>query len=101
MSAETGDQLRTTDKTRERRAGAGIRNSRKNPARADRHRAESADNTAYTFMSLALKYAGVDPKDVNVADPMKACLDDKSDALFVAATGAVAFHANPANKAIC
>jgi NitT/TauT family transport system substrate-binding protein len=65
--------------------------------------AKTADNLAYTFLAIALKNAGIDPKDVNFVaqadvDTAKAYLDGKSDAVFVATTGAVAMHANPANK---
>lgn len=63
--------------------------------------AKTADNIAYSMFSIALKNAGVDPRDVNIAidtDPMKAFLEGRSDAVFVAATAAVALHGNPANK---
>jgi len=57
----------------------------------------------YTWMAMALKQAGVDPKDVNFvvqadADLLKLYLDGKSDALFVATTAAAALKTNPANK---
>lgn len=60
-------------------------------------------NLQYTWMAMALKQAGVDPKDVNFvvqadADPLKLYLDGKSDAVFVATTGVPALKANPANK---
>ena len=60
-------------------------------------------NLQYTYLAMALKQAGVDPKDVNFvvqadADTLKLYLDGKSDAVFVATTGAVALKANPANK---
>ncbi len=63
--------------------------------------AKTADNIPYAMFSIALKNAGVDPKDVNIvvdANPLKAYLEGRSDAVFVAATGAVAMHANSANK---
>lgn len=63
--------------------------------------ATTADNIAYVFLAIALKNAGIDPKEVNFvidANPTKAYLDGKSDALVSATTGAVALHANPANK---
>ena len=63
--------------------------------------AKNVDNIGYTFISIALKNAGIDPKDVNFVvdtDPMKAYLDGKSDALLAATTVTVALHANPANK---
>jgi NitT/TauT family transport system substrate-binding protein len=60
-------------------------------------------NLQYTYLAMALKQAGVDPKDVNFvvqadADTLKLYLDGKSDAVFVATTGAAALKANPANK---
>ena len=60
-------------------------------------------NLQYAWMAMALKQAGVDPKDVNFvvqadADPLKLYLDGKSDAVYVATTGAAALKANPANK---
>ncbi len=60
-------------------------------------------NLQYTWMAMALKQAGVDPKDVNWvvqadADPLKLYLEGKSDAVFVATTGVPALKANPANK---
>ncbi|MEK6208355.1 MAG: ABC transporter substrate-binding protein [Chloroflexota bacterium] len=60
-------------------------------------------NLQYTWMAMALKQAGVDPKDVNFvvqadADPLKLYFDGKSDAVFVATTGIPALKANPANK---
>ena len=60
-------------------------------------------NLSYTWLAMALKQAGVDPKDVNFvvqadADHLKLYLDGKSDAVFVATTAAAALKANPANK---
>ncbi len=60
-------------------------------------------NLQYTYIAIALRQAGVDPKDVNFlvqadADPLKLYLDGKSDAVFVATTGAAALKTNPANK---
>ncbi len=60
-------------------------------------------NLPYTYIAMALKQAGVDPKDVNFvvqadADTLKLYLEGKSDAVFVATTGAAALKANPANK---
>lgn len=66
-------------------------------------RAKSADDLAYTFLAIALKNAGVDPKDVSFvvhadADPTKAYLEGRSDAVFVTTTAAVGLRANSANK---
>lgn len=66
-------------------------------------RAKTADDLAYTFLAIALKNAGVDPKDVAFvaqadADTTKAYLEGKSDAVFVTATAAIALRANAANK---
>lgn len=60
-------------------------------------------NLQYSFVAIALKQAGVDPKEVNWvvqsdADTLKLYLDGKSDAVFVATTGAAALKKNPANK---
>jgi NitT/TauT family transport system substrate-binding protein len=60
-------------------------------------------NLPYTWMAMALKQAGVDPKDVNFvvqadADLLKLYLDGKSDAVYVATTAVPALKANPANK---
>jgi NitT/TauT family transport system substrate-binding protein len=63
-------------------------------------------NTGYTWMAMALKQAGVDPKDMNFvvqADATPAqltqlYLDGKDDAIFVATTAAAALKKNPANK---
>jgi NitT/TauT family transport system substrate-binding protein len=60
-------------------------------------------NLPYTWMAMALKQAGVDPKDVNFvvqadADLLKLYLDGKSDAVYVATTAVAALKANPANK---
>ncbi len=60
-------------------------------------------NLQYTYLAMALKQAGVDPKDVNFvvqadADTLKLYLDGKSDAVFVSTTGAAALKTNPANK---
>jgi NitT/TauT family transport system substrate-binding protein len=63
-------------------------------------------NLNYAWISMALKQAGVDPKDVNFvvqADATPAqitqlYLDGKDAAIFVATTAAAALKANPANK---
>ncbi|MEK6224942.1 MAG: ABC transporter substrate-binding protein [Chloroflexota bacterium] len=60
-------------------------------------------NLPYSWMAMALKQAGVDPKDVNFvvqadADVLKLYLDGKSDVMYVATTAAAALKANPANK---
>lgn len=65
--------------------------------------AKTLANLPYTFMAMALKQAGVDPKDVNFvvqadANPTQLYLDGKSDAVFVATTAVPALKANPANK---
>lgn len=65
--------------------------------------AKALTNLPYSFIAIVLKHAGVDPKDVNFvvqsdADLLKLYLDGKSDAIFVATTGAAALKANPANK---
>lgn len=64
---------------------------------------KALSNLPYTWFAMALKQAGVDPKDVNFvvqadADMLKLYLDGKSDAVYVATTGAAALKANPANK---
>lgn len=66
-------------------------------------RAKTADDLAYTFLAIALKESGVDPKDVNFvaqanADPTKEYLEGRSDAVFVTTTAAVALRANSANR---
>jgi NitT/TauT family transport system substrate-binding protein len=65
--------------------------------------AKSLTNLPYSWMAMALKQAGVDPKDVNFvvqadADVLKLYLDGKSDVMYVATTAAAALMANPANK---
>src|SRR5437588_1039892 len=60
-------------------------------------------NNQYFYLALLLEQAGMDVKDVNFvvqadADVLKAYLDGKSDAVFVATTGAAALKTNPANK---
>ncbi len=66
--------------------------------------AKALTNLPYSWMAMALKHAGVDPKDVNFvvqadADTVKLYLDGKSDGVFVATTAVAALKANPANKA--
>ena len=66
-------------------------------------RAKTPDDAAYPYLAIALKNAGVDPSEVNFvvqadADLTKLFLDGKSDLLFLATTGLVAFKANPLNK---
>ena len=65
--------------------------------------AKTLTNLQYSFVAIAMKQAGVDPKEVNWvvqadANPTQLYLDGKSDAVFVATTGAAALKANPANK---
>jgi NitT/TauT family transport system substrate-binding protein len=65
--------------------------------------AKTLTNLPYSWMAMALKQAGVDPKDVNFvvqadADVLKLYLDGKSDVMYVATTAAAALMANPANK---
>jgi NitT/TauT family transport system substrate-binding protein len=64
---------------------------------------ETPNFIANIFIFLALKNAGIDPSEVNFAvqpnaDLTQLFLEGKSDLLFQWGTGAVAFHANPANK---
>jgi len=66
-------------------------------------RAKAPDNLAYSYLAIGLKNAGVDPTEVNFvvqadADLTRLFLDGKSDLLFLATTGAVAFKTNPENK---
>ncbi len=65
--------------------------------------AKTLSNLQYSYIAIAMKQAGVDPKEVNWvvqadADTLKLYLDGKSDAVFVATTGASALKKNPANK---
>jgi NitT/TauT family transport system substrate-binding protein len=65
--------------------------------------AKTLTNLPYSYLSIALKQAGVDPKDVNFtvqadADLVKLYLDGKNDAVFVATTAVPALMRNPANK---
>jgi NitT/TauT family transport system substrate-binding protein len=65
--------------------------------------AKTLANAPYSYMAMAVKQAGVDPKDVNWvvqadADTLKLYLDGKSDAVFVAANAVPALMKNPANK---
>ena len=65
--------------------------------------AKALANNQYFYLALLLEQAGMDVKDVNFvvqadADVLKAYLDGKSDAVFVATTGAAALKTNPANK---
>lgn len=60
-------------------------------------------NLPYSYLAIVLKQAGVDPKDVTFvvqsdANLLQLYLDGKSDAVFVATTGAAALKVNPANK---
>jgi len=57
----------------------------------------------YSYISIVLKYAGVDPKEVNFvaqtgANPVNLYLEGKNDAVRVGADRAPALKANPANK---
>lgn len=66
-------------------------------------RGKTPDDAAYPYLAIGLKNVGVDPSEVNfVVDPAadlpKLFLEGKSDLLFLATTGLVAFKANPANK---
>ena len=66
-------------------------------------RSKTLRDDAYSNLSMFLKQAGVDPKDVNFvaqsdADVVKLYLDGKNDAVLVPAAAAEALKANPANK---
>jgi NitT/TauT family transport system substrate-binding protein len=63
----------------------------------------ATDNVGYVYLTVALKQAGVDAKDVNFvvqqgADLVRMYNEGQNDAVFVAQAGAVALKNNPANK---
>src|SRR5437868_1833987 len=65
--------------------------------------AKTLNNLQYSYTSIVLKQAGIDPKDVNFvvqadANPTQLFFDGKSDMVFVATTGIPALMNNPANK---
>jgi NitT/TauT family transport system substrate-binding protein len=65
--------------------------------------AKTLANLQYSTLAMVIRQAGVDLKDVTFvvqadADLLKLYLDGKSDAVFVATTGAAALKTNPANK---
>ena len=65
--------------------------------------AKTLANLQYSSLAMVIRQAGVDLKDVTFvvqadADLLKLYLDGKSDAVFVATTGAAALKVNPANK---
>jgi len=66
-------------------------------------RSKALSDLSYSYTAVVLKYAGIDPKDVNFvvqadADLVRLYIEGKNDAVFVATTGAAALKANPANK---
>ena len=65
--------------------------------------AKTLANLQYSFLAMVIRQAGIDLKDVTFvvqadANLTQLYLDGKSDAVFVATTGAAALKANPANK---
>jgi NitT/TauT family transport system substrate-binding protein len=65
--------------------------------------AKTLANLQYSILAMVIRQAGVDLKDVTFvvqadANLTQLYLDGKSDAVFVATTGAAALKANPANK---